>query len=71
MANQRDERAIQECPDLKVAIGHFGMVTTPSFESQVELAREGKNVKVSRWAWPSLAILTRTAASVLHAVTAK
>lgn len=24
---------IQECPDLKVAIGHFGMVTTPSFKS--------------------------------------
>lgn len=37
---------IQECPDLKVAIGHFGMVTTPSFRSQVLLAREGKNVMV-------------------------
>ena len=37
---------IQECPDLKVAIGHFGMVTTPSFRSQVLLAREGKNVTV-------------------------
>ncbi len=37
---------IQECPDLKVAIGHFGMVTTPSFRSQVLLARHGKNVKV-------------------------
>lgn len=37
---------IQECPDLKVAIGHFGMVTTPSFESQVKLALEGKNVMV-------------------------
>lgn len=37
---------IQECPDLKVAIGHFGMVTTPSFKSQVMLAREGKNVMV-------------------------
>lgn len=38
--------AIQECPELKVAIGHFGMVTTPSFESQVLLAREGKNVMI-------------------------
>lgn len=37
---------IQECPKLKVAIGHFGMVTTPSFESQVLLAREGKNVMI-------------------------
>jgi len=37
---------IQECPELKVAIGHFGMVTTPSFKSQILLAREGKNVTV-------------------------
>ena len=37
---------IQECPQLKVAIGHFGMVTTPAFKSQVLLAREGKNVMV-------------------------
>ena len=37
---------IQECPNLKVAIGHFGMVTTPSFESQVKLAREGDKVMV-------------------------
>ena len=37
---------IQECPKLKVAIGHFGMVTTPSFESQVKLALEGNNVMV-------------------------
>ena len=40
------KEAIQECQDLKVAIGHFGMVTTPSFESQVKLAREGKHVMV-------------------------
>ena len=38
------KEVIQECPDLKVAIGHFGMVTTPSFKSQVLLARAGKNV---------------------------
>lgn len=37
---------IQECPNLKVAIGHFGMVTTPSFESQVKLALEGSNVMI-------------------------
>jgi len=37
---------IQECPRLKVAIGHFGMVTTPAFKSQVMLARCGENVMV-------------------------
>ncbi len=40
------KEVIQECPQLKVAIGHFGMVTTDAFESQVKLAREGKNVMV-------------------------
>ena len=37
---------IQECPKLKVAIGHFGMPTTPSFRSQVMLARQGDNVMI-------------------------
>ena len=37
---------IKECPELKVAIGHFGMVTTPSFRSQVKLANCGKNVMI-------------------------
>lgn len=37
---------IQECPDLKVAIGHFGMPCTASFRSQVLLARQGQNVMV-------------------------
>lgn len=37
---------IRECPRLKVAIGHFGMVTTPSFKQQVLLAREGQNVMI-------------------------
>ena len=37
---------IQECPRLKIAIGHFGMVTTPSFKSQILLAREGENVMI-------------------------
>ena len=37
---------IQEWPKLKVAIGHFGMPTTPSFKSQVMLARQGDNVMI-------------------------
>ena len=37
---------IQECRNLKVAIGHFGMPTTSSFRSQVLLAREGSNVMI-------------------------
>ncbi len=40
------KEVIQECPNLKVAIGHFGMVTTPIFESQVKLAREGDKVMI-------------------------
>ena len=40
------KEVIQECPRLRVAIGHFGMVTTPSFEQQVKLAREGDNVMI-------------------------
>ena len=35
---------IEECPHLRVAIGHFGMPTTPSFRSQVLLARRGKAI---------------------------
>ena len=37
---------IEECPLLKVAIGHFGMPTTGSFRSQVLLARKGENVMI-------------------------
>jgi len=37
---------IQECPRMKVAIGHFGMANTPSFKSQVMLARRGENVMI-------------------------
>lgn len=40
------KEVIQECPDLKVAIGHFGMVTTPAFESQVRLVLEGRHVMI-------------------------
>jgi hypothetical protein len=37
---------IRECPRLKVAIGHFGMVTTKAFQQQVMLAREGEHVMI-------------------------
>ena len=33
------ETLIQECPNLKIAIGHFGMVTRPNWMSQIRLAR--------------------------------
>ncbi len=33
------EEVIQECPALKVAIGHFGMVTRPGWMEQIRLAR--------------------------------
>ena len=39
------EEIIQECPRLKVAIGHFGMVTRPDWLSQIQLARH-ENVYV-------------------------
>ena len=33
------EEVIQECPKLKVAIGHFGMLTRPQWKEQIKLAR--------------------------------
>lgn len=33
------EEVVQECPKLKVAIGHFGMVTRPQWKEQIKLAR--------------------------------
>ncbi|MDR0385189.1 MAG: amidohydrolase [Prevotellaceae bacterium] len=33
------EEIIAECPDLKIAIGHFGMVTRPEWQQQIKLAR--------------------------------
>lgn len=33
------EEVIQECPKLKVTIGHFGMVTRPQWKEQIKLAR--------------------------------
>jgi predicted TIM-barrel fold metal-dependent hydrolase len=39
------EGIIQECPQLKIIIGHFGMVTRPDWMSQIRLARH-ENVYV-------------------------
>ena len=39
------EEVIQECPRLKVAVGHFGMVTRPDWTKQVKLARH-PNVRI-------------------------
>ena len=36
---------IRQFPDVRIAIGHFGMVTRPGWEAQIKLARE-KNVYV-------------------------
>ena len=33
------EEVIAECPQLKIAIGHFGMVTRPQWQEQIKLAR--------------------------------
>ena len=33
------EEIIEECPKLKIAIGHFGMVTRPGWLEQIKLAR--------------------------------
>ena len=37
-ANGEIKEVIQECPKLKIAVGHFGMVTAPGWEDQVKLA---------------------------------
>jgi predicted TIM-barrel fold metal-dependent hydrolase len=39
------EEIVQECPDLKIAIGHFGMVTRQGWLEQIKLARH-KNVMI-------------------------
>ena len=39
------EEVIRECPGLKIAIGHFGMVTRPDWTAQIKLARH-KNVRI-------------------------
>ncbi|MDR1886285.1 MAG: amidohydrolase [Prevotellaceae bacterium] len=33
------EEIISECPDLKIAVGHFGGVTRPNWQQQIKLAR--------------------------------
>ena len=33
------EEIIAECPNLRIAIGHFGMVTRPGWQEQIKLAR--------------------------------
>lgn len=39
------EELIAECPDLKIAIAHFGMVTQPDWLEQIKLARH-RNVMI-------------------------
>ena len=39
------QKVIDECPNLKIAIGHFGMVTTKGWQKQIELAKN-KNVYI-------------------------
>ena len=39
------EEIIQECPGLKIAIGHFGMVTREGWQEQIKLARH-RNVRI-------------------------
>lgn len=39
------KEVIQECPQLKIAIGHFGMVTRKNWQEQIKLARN-KNVMI-------------------------
>lgn len=39
------QEVIQECPNLRIAIGHFGMPTVKGWEEQIKLARN-KNVMI-------------------------
>lgn len=39
------EYLIKQCPDLRIAIGHFGMVTTTGWQKQIALAKH-KNVYI-------------------------
>lgn len=38
LQNGEIKEVIEECPLLKIAIGHFGMVTAPGWEDQIKLA---------------------------------
>lgn len=42
---EETREVIVECPNLKIAIGHFGMVTTPKWKDQIRLA-EARNVMI-------------------------
>lgn len=42
---QEMEEIISEFPNLKIAVGHFGMVTRPNWQEQIKLARH-KNVMI-------------------------
>ena len=68
------EEVIAECPDLKIAVGHFGMVTVPGWLEQIKLARH-ENVSVESggitwlfnsefYPYPSAIKAIRTAAEV-------
>ena len=39
------EEVIAECPNLRIAIGHFGMATRPDWQEQIKLARH-PNVRI-------------------------
>ncbi|MBR4145100.1 MAG: amidohydrolase [Lachnospiraceae bacterium] len=39
------QKVVDECQNLRIAIGHFGMVTTPGWQKQIELANN-KNVYI-------------------------
>ena len=39
------KEVIAECPKLKIAVGHFGMVTVPGWQEQIKLARN-ENVRI-------------------------
>lgn len=42
LQNGEIKEVIEECPRLKIAIGHFGMVTAPGWENQIKLALNDK-----------------------------
>lgn len=42
LQNGEIQEVIEECPRLKIAIGHFGMVTAPGWEDQIKLALNDK-----------------------------
>lgn len=51
------EEIIQECPRLKIAIGHFGMVTLPDWKEQIKLARH-PNVMIESGGLPGFSMMS-------------